>query len=171
MAKPSTPIESSESKQHFFEVLADFDTAMLVTRPADDSLHGRPLSIAGREPDGTLWFMTSVQSPKVAEIVADQRSLVTLQSSNRFVALEGTAQIVGDPEKIRELWSPAQRIWFESENDPDIVLIRFSPKEAEYWDNAGAQGIRFAFAAAKAVLMREPLTDRGDPKAHGKVGL
>jgi len=151
--------------------MGDFDTAMLVTRPADDSLHGRPLSVAGREPDGTLWFVTSVQSPKVAEIATDPRSLVTMQSSNRFVVLEGTAQVVDDRAKIRELWSPAQRIWFESENDPDIVLIRFSPKEAEYWDNAGAQGIRFAFAAAKAIVTGEPLTDRGDSKAHGKVGL
>jgi hypothetical protein len=45
------------------------------------------------------------------------------------------------------------------------------PSDAEYWDNAGAQGLRFAFAAAKAVVQGAPLTDRGDPKAHAKVTL
>ena len=42
---------------------------------------------------------------------------------------------------------------------------------AEYWDNAGAQGIKFAFHALKAVVTGEPLTDRGDAKQHGKVSL
>lgn len=171
MAKPTPPAQTAESTRHYFEVIENFDTAMLVTRPSDGSLHGRPLSIAGKDPDGTLWFVTSAQSPKVAEIEADPRALVTMQSSNRFVTLKGTAEVMKDRSKVEELWSAAQRIWFEGKDDPDIALVRFVPSDAEYWDNAGAQGIRFAVAAAKAVIQGKPLTDRGDPKAHGKVGL
>jgi len=171
MAKPTPPLQTDESKRHYFEVLDDFDTAMLVTRPGDGRLHGRPLSIAGKDPDGTLWFVTSARSPKVDEIEADACALVTMQSSSRWLTLEGTAEIVRDRAKVEELWSVAQRIWFENEDDPDIALVRFVPNAAEYWDNAGAQGIRFAFAAAKAIVQGKPLTDRGDPKAHGKVSL
>ena len=171
MAKPAPPVESAESKAHFLELLKAFDTATVVTRAGDGSLHGRPLSIAGRDDDATLWFVTSVQSPKVKELLADARTLVVLQTGSRFAVLEGTAGIVRDRAKIEELWSESQRIWFENERDPDIALVRFSPVSAEYWDNAGAQGVKFAFHALKAVVTGEPLTDRGDPKQHGKVSL
>ena len=170
MAKPASPNRSNVSRQHFFEVLKDFDTAVLVTL-GEERMHGRPMSVAGRDDDGTLWFVTSIQSPKVAEIAADRHALVVMQSSNRFIVIEGRAAVVRDRAKLEELWSEAQRIWFEGKDDPDIALVRFSPVEAEYWDNAGVQGLAFAFEALKAIASGEPLTDRGSPKAHGKVPL
>lgn len=171
MAKPAPPNQSAEAKRHFFELLKEFDTATVVTRPADGSLHGRPLSIAAKDDDGTLWFVTSVESPKVKELLQDARTLVVLQGGSRYAVAEGTAGIVRDRAKIEELWSEGQRVWFENKDDPDIALVRFSPVSAEYWDNAGAQGIKFAFHALKAVVTGQPLTDRGDPKQHGKVSL
>jgi len=171
MAKPAAPAQTEETRKHYFEIVERFDTATLVTRPSSGRLHGRPLSVAGRDDDGTLWFVTSERSPKVAEILADPRALVTMQSSNRWVVLEGTAALVRDRAKIEELFSIGQKIWFEDENDPDIVLVRFTPDVAEYWDNAGAQGVRFAFEALKALARGRPLEDRGDERAHGKVTL
>jgi general stress protein 26 len=169
--KPSPPSTSKESADHFFEILQKFDTAILVTRAQSGSLHGRPLTIAKKELDGTLWFLTSVQSGKVAEVVTDSRTLVTMQSSNRFIVAHGIAELVPDRGKIDELWSEVQRVWFKGKDDPDIAVVRFCPSEAEFWDNAGALGIQFVFNAAKAIVSHEPMTDRGDPKAHGKVTL
>jgi len=167
--KPAPPSTSEESRRHFFEILKKFDTAMLVTRTPADGLHGRPLGLADTEDDGTLWFMTSVQSVKVAELRADSRALIAMQKSNQWIVAEGYVEIVSDQEKVHELWTEAQRIWFKGKDDPDITLLRFSPVEAEFWDNAGALGVKFAFEAAKAIVTSEPLADRGDPKAHGKV--
>jgi general stress protein 26 len=169
--KPAPPIASQESTEHFFDLLKKFDTAILVTRAPSGSLHGRPLTIADKEVDGTLWFLTSVQSVKVAEISADSRALVTMQSSNQFIVAHGIVQCVSDRAKAHALWTETQRIWFKDRDDPDILLLRFAPSEAEFWDNAGALGVAFALRAAKAIVTHEPLTDRGDPKAHGKVPL
>lgn len=169
--KPSPPTTSQESTEHFFELLQKFDTAILVTRAPAGTMHGRPLTIADKEVDGTLWFLTSVQSGKVAEIAADARALVAMQSSNRFIVVHGLVEVVADRDKVDDLWSEAQRVWFEGKDDPDIAVLRFSPVEVEFWDNAGALGIAFAFRAAKAILSHEPLGDRGDPRAHGKVSL
>jgi general stress protein 26 len=171
MAKPATPTRSDASTEHFFELLKGFDTAVLVTLGEVERMHGRPMSVAGREDDGTLWFMTSIESPKVSEVLSDRHALVVMQSSSRFIVVEGLAAIVRDRAKIEELWSPAQRIWFEGKDDPDIALVRVSPVTAEYWDNAGLHGLRFAFEALKAMASGQPLTDRGSPKAHGKVEL
>jgi general stress protein 26 len=169
--KPAVPESSEDARHHFFELLEKFDTTMLVTHSGDGSLHGRPLSIASKEKDGTLWFLTSHQSGKVDEIAADARALVAMQSSNRFVVAHGIAEVLQDRAKVDELWTEAQRVWFRGKDDPDIALVRFSPVEAEFWDNAGAQGVKFVLAAAKAVLEGEPLADRADAKAHGKVSL
>jgi general stress protein 26 len=169
--KPAAPSTSEESRRHFFELLKKFDTATLVTRRPSGDLHGRPLSLAKRQDDGTLWFVTSLESVKVDEISADSRVLVVMQNANQFIAAQGLVAIVLDRAKIRELWTEAQRTWFKDKEDPDVALLRFSPVEAEFWDNAGALGMKFAFQAAKAMLKREPLADRGDPKAHGKVFL
>jgi general stress protein 26 len=171
MVKPKAPAETEQTREHYFELVGHFDTAMLVTRPPDGRLHGRPLSVAGRDDDGTLWFVTSEKSPKVAEVLADARALVSMQSSNRWLVIEGSAAIVRDRAKIEQLFTLGQKLWFEDENDPDIVLVRFTPDVAEYWDNAGALGIRFAFEAIKALARGRPLEDRGDERAHGKVVL
>jgi general stress protein 26 len=169
--KPTPPVASPESAEHFFELLKKFDTAILVTRTQSGSLHGRPLTVADKESNGTLWFLTSVQSVKVTEIGADARALVTMQNSNQFIVAHGVTEIVSDRAKIADLWSEVQRVWFHGKDDPDIAVLRFSPVEAEFWDNAGSLGVKFALRAAKAIATNEPLTDRGEPKAHGKVDL
>lgn len=169
MTKPSTQRSSDTATEHFFELLKKFDSATLVTRVPDGSLHGRPLNIAGKEEDGTLWFMTSRQSMKVEEILADRHALVAMQNSRQFIVCHGSAFVVDDRAKVHELWSEAQRVWFKGEDDPDITLVCFKPVEAEFWDNAGVLGAKFAFEAAKAILKGQPLRDRSDDRAHGRV--
>ena len=171
MAKPAPPSASNESKEHLFEVVERFDTAVLVTSAENGDFHGRPMSIAGKDGDGTLWFLTSIESPKIDELANDARALAVMQSSNQFVVVRGLATTLRDQAKVDELWSEAQRIWFKGKDDPDIALVRFSPVEAEFWDNTGARGIGFAVRALKAIATGEPMTDRGSPKAHGKVPL
>lgn len=44
-----------EPHDKFNDLIADFDTAMLVSRGAGGELRSRPMSIADVEPDGKLW--------------------------------------------------------------------------------------------------------------------
>lgn len=171
MAKPAPPSTSEESKEHLFDVLKRFDTAVLVTSSQSGDFHGRPMSIAGKDGDGTLWFLTSIASPKIDELENDARALAVMQSPNRFVVVRGLAAVSRNQAKVDELWSEAQRIWFKGKDDPDIAVVRFSPELAEFWDNSGVRGVGFAVRALKAIATGEPMNDRGSPKAHGKVPL
>ena len=171
MVRPAPPSTSNESKEHLFDVLKRFDTAVLVTSTRGGDFHGRPMSIAGKDDDGTLWFLTSIASPKIDELENDARALAVMQSPNRFVVVRGVVAVLRDRSKVEELWSEAQRIWFKGKDDPDIAVVRFSPVVAEFWDNSGARGVGFAVRALKAVASGEPMNDRGSPKAHGKVPL
>ena len=160
------------SERHFFELLREFDTANVITRARTGSLHGRPMAIVDVGEDATLWFITGVDSPKVLEVRDDSRAMICLQSSTRFVTINGHLELVADRAKVDQIWKEAYRVWFEGQNDPELVLLRFTPFDAEYWDNSGAHGIKHAFEAAKAYLQGQKLTRAdADPEAHAKVVL
>jgi general stress protein 26 len=161
------------AEAHFLELLHEFDTATLITRArASGELHGRPMAIADVAQDGTLWFITNVDSTKVLEVRDDSRALVSLQSPRRFVTMNGHLDLVADPAKVDELWKEQYRLWFDGRSDPEVVLLRFTPFDAEYWDNSGAHGVKHAFEAAKAYLKGQKLDGHEhDPEAHAKVVL
>ncbi len=89
---------SLDTKLH--ELLADFGVAMRATHTVDGQLRARPMALAEVEPDGTLWFLTDRHSSEIGEIAKDDRVLVTMQSSARFVSLSGTMAAVG-PHRTR----------------------------------------------------------------------
>lgn len=158
---------AENTKKHLQELLETFDTAMFITHHGDGQ-HARPMAVAGVEGVNTLWFVTSLDAPKSDEIRRDARVSITFQSERRFVALSGQAELVGDRTKIHELWKPAWKVWFPlGKDDPSLSLIRVTVTDAEFWDNAGARGLRYVFEAAKALIAKEkPATAEGQ---HGRV--
>jgi len=147
---------TTQAKKQFHEILTDFDNAMLVTRAPDRLLHARPMAIAEVEPDGDVWFVTSSASGKVDEILDDPIVAVTLQSGSRFLSLSGTASLSDDRSRIAELWKEPWKVWFpEGKDDPDLVLLKVTASEGEYWDNSGLNGLKYAFEAGKADLQGE----------------
>ena len=149
------------------ELLESFDTARLLTRHGDTN-HARPMAIAEMEGANTLWFITSIDSPKVDEIRHDERVSVILQSERKFIALSGISTVVRDRERIDALWKETWKIWFpKGKADPSIALLRVDVEDAEFWDNGGANGIRYAFEAVKGLIKGE--TPDLDAGVHGRV--
>jgi general stress protein 26 len=161
-----------KAEHHFFEMLREFDTATVITRTRGGNLHGRPMAIAELTDDGTLWFITGVDSTKVLEIRDDSRGMLSLQSARQFVTINGHFELVADRERVDRLWKEAYRVWFDGKRDPEIVLLRFTPFDAEYWDSSGTHGIKQAFDAAKAYLSGQKVDPAEyDPEAHARVQL
>jgi len=142
--------QDEEPRVHLSELLAKFDTAMLVTRTADGLLRARPLSFAG-ELAGRLYFATAVDSPKVAELQHDPRVAITLQDSRRYVSISGLAQIRDDRALVERLWREPWRVWFPGgKGDPTLRIISVEPQAAEYWDQSGARGLQHLVEMVKA---------------------
>jgi general stress protein 26 len=155
------------TKQHLHHLLESFDTAMLITRHRDGE-HARPMAVAGIEDDNVLWFVTAIDSPKAEEIRNDPRVSATFQSDKQYVALSGTAELVRDRAKIHALWKATWKVWFPNgKDDPSIALIRVAVDDAEFWDDAGAKGVRYALEAAKAFVARK--TPSPVEEQHGRV--
>lgn len=164
-----TTEHTRETEAHFLELLKVFKTAMLITRAFGGGFHGRPMSIAHHDEDGTLWFLTDLSSGTVAEAARDPHALVSLADSDKYVVMTGEVEIVVDAQRAATLWKEPFRVWFKGPDDPALTLIRFQPDDGEYWNNAGTQGIKQAFRAARAYIKGEQLKDVDDPGIHGRV--
>jgi len=110
---------------------------MLTTAESGGSLRSRPLGTLQIDSEGALWFFTSIASHKVDDI--DQHHKVNLSYANPsrqdYVSISGTAQLVNDRAKMKQLWTPWIEPWFpKGVEDPDLALLRISVDEAEYWD-------------------------------------
>jgi general stress protein 26 len=161
---------TAAKQERLYDVIKDFDNAILVTNGASGREHARPMHIAEIREDGDIFFATSMDSPKISEIAVNPEVVVTFQSSRQFAALYGRAEIVKDRNLIDHLWSEAWKVWFpEGKDDPTLCLIRVDGREGEYWDNAGMQGIKYAFQAAKAYVQGR--TPNQDEKQTAKVRL
>lgn len=157
------------SREHLLRLLEKFDTAMLVTRAMSGEIRSRPMAIVDREPSGDLWFITSPDA-KVDEVQANPNVNVALQGKDTYISVSGRAQVVRDQTKIDEIWEEPYKVWFpEGKDDPNIILIRVTADEGEFWDNQGSKGIKFLLDATKAYVTGTE--QEYDPEQNQKVDL
>ncbi len=163
---------SPPSPERVHELLLSFHTAMLVTHGGGDTLHARPMEIAHVSPDCHVWFFTDTQSPKTREIRQEDAVLLTFQKDHqKYLSMDGTADLVTDRTLIESFWQEPFRVWFpEGIHDPNLMLVHIIPHQAEYWDNSSLQGVRYLYEAAKAYVSgTQPEIEEG--AQHGKVLL
>lgn len=164
----STP-ESSAKKFH--DLLARFETAMLVTHTESGDLRARPMAIAKVEDDCRVWFFSSVASGKVHEIETDTHVNVVCQKERDiYLSLSGLATLQRDRAKVEELWKETYKVWFpRGKDDPELVLVSVEPEDGEFWDEEGFKKIKYLFEAAKALATGT--TPNVDADQHAKVHL
>lgn len=159
--------KTKENNLH--DVVKDFDEAMLVTYSAR-GIHARPMAIAGLDESMTAYLLTDMNSIKVEEIRANPHALLTFQSAKKFATVSGKLTIDDDHALIEELWKEIWKVWFPiGKSDPNIALLKFTPSEGEFWDNAGMQGLKYVYAAAKAYVAGE--RSKPDAEQHSKVNM
>ena len=133
------------------ELIKDIKMAMFVTIGDDGRPRSRPMQTQDVEFDGSVWFFTDVDSDKVKEIANNPQVNVAYASGAQFVSLTWTANVVQDAAKVRELWNPLLKAWFDGEDDPRIRLVRVDAESAEYWDTPGGRVASFISLVASAV--------------------
>lgn len=146
------------------ELIKGIRVAMLTTID-DGHLRSRPMMTqdAGHF-DGDVWFFTDHDSAKIGEIERDRHVNVAYSDpdSQRYVSLSGTASLLQDREKIRELWSPIAKGWYpDGPEDPRLALLRVQVEKAEYWDTPSGRMIQLA-GFVKAVVTGERLDYAGE---------
>lgn len=152
-----------EGREKVWDLIKDIKVALMVTRGDGGKLHARPMvavpeeGIDSKNWQGELWFMARIDSPKVEEIARDSNVLLSYSEpkDQNYVALSGTAEVLKDTAKVKELWSEYLRTWFpHGPEESDLVLIRVTTESAEYWDTSSSAFI-YAYGYVKARLTGE----------------
>lgn len=123
------------------KLIKDIRTTMMTTLDETGSPRSRPMYTHDDEFDGDLWFMTAADSEKAQEIRNNPRVNLSYAStsSERYVSVTGDAEVINDRAKIKAMWSPFLKAWWDGPDDPDIRLIRVMVERAEYWDTPGGK--------------------------------
>ena len=155
---------TSEHARAAWERLSKARFVMLTTLDADGGFYSCPMTLQQATDAAVLWFFTSTTSPTARNIERDPRIGVALMDDTSFyVSVYGSASLVNDREKIRELWDAMVKAWFpQGVEDPDLALIRLDVERGEYWDiDQNAMLKMFAVAKGLATGQRPDVGERG----------
>jgi general stress protein 26 len=142
--------------------------AMMTTLSDDGNLRSRPMTTQEIGEDGDLWFFTSDDSEVVLE--AQREPAVNLAyskpDSGLYVSVSGTAELIKDAAKIKELWNPMVAAYFpKGQDDPNLALLRITATDAEFWDSPNS--VAKLFNTIKAVVSGE----KDDSGTHERIDV
>jgi general stress protein 26 len=154
---------SAEDTRKVAELIKGERFAFLTTIAPGGKLTSRPMTLQEVEFDGDLWFFAERGSHPVDHIAANPQVNVGVGSGGTWVSLTGSATVVDDVAKKKELWNGGVEAWFpQGPEDPSVVLIRVDGDSAEYWDSPGGRlATVLSFVKAKATGER---IDAGENK-------
>ncbi|MEJ8566073.1 pyridoxamine 5'-phosphate oxidase family protein [Elongatibacter sediminis] len=166
---PETDTAMDNDPAQLDRLIAEFDTAMLVTSSLNGKPRARPMAIARHDAGARLYFATRSDDEKLEEVLRSPALCITLQDGERYLSLTGTARVETDAQLARELWSPSMNLWFpDGAEDPHLNLLVVTPEYAEYWDRTGLRRLEFLWEAGKALIRGEKADDRS-LSGHAKI--
>ena len=85
--------------------------------------------------DFTLYTKTSIESEKIQEFKDNPRAHILLgfdDTNNRsFLEIDAEVEILKDQETIDWLWQKQDKSYFDSKDDPDLCVIKATPKQVK----------------------------------------
>ncbi len=151
-------------------MVKDVRICMLITNDNDaEHSFGRPMAVNKVEEDGAMWFFTQASSYKADEIAQSKKVAIVIanESSNNYLMIHGTADLVNGKMKMKELWSLIMKAWFPvGLDDPDMTLIKVTPTEVNYWDSSSSKMV-VLFNMLKAIVTGKEYAE-GE---HGTISL
>lgn len=152
--------DNDRNVDRVWELMKKIGFAMLVTRDGE-KLRARPMSAYLERENNAIYFLTDARRHKDEEIA--QHPSVNLSfadaGSMKYVSVTGMAAVSNDRAKIKELFSTPAKAWWNSAEDPNIRVLKFTPDDAEFWDSPGTV-ISYVKMAAAAISGTRP--DIGD---------
>lgn len=145
-----------------WKILEKVDVAMVITRDGD-RLEGRPMQARPDADQGVIYFLTDGETV-LSQIAADPRVMLSFadKGGQNYASLDGSAIIANDREKIRELWTPWAKAFWDGPEDPAIRVLVYTPEHARYWDAPNALVTTVVMLASAAVGKTPDLGKSGE---------
>ncbi len=155
MTSTGETMSTEAAVDKIWDLVASIDICMFVTWDGEHQ-RARPLSARPRRAEHRIYVLTEAGTAKTEQIERFPQVTLAFADTRRhdYVVITGTARLSNDRAKIRDLWSAADKAWWESPDDPAIGLIEVEPDDAEIWKGpnrliAGAKMLAAAVTGAK----------------------
>lgn len=163
---------AAEGRATLWGLIRDIRFAMFTSRQREGQLRSCPMTTqnAAIDQDASLWFFASRHGAPVTDIASDASVNVSYAepSNDSYVSISGTAVVVEDMAKKKQLWSKLTQAWFPGGvDDPDLALIKVDIVTAHYWDVKDNKAVQL-FKMAKAAVTGQPPGSMGE---HGEVRM
>ncbi len=164
--------DHTDARAKLWDLIKDMRFAMFTTRHSNGHLHSRPMTTQNSSlaEDSQLWFFMSRKGDPVADLLTEPTVNVAYADTgaDSYVSVSGTAEVVEDIAKKKQLWSKMAEAWFPGGvDDPDLALVQVKIVHANYWDVKESKIVQL-FEMAKAAMTGKPPTGLGE---HGEVRM
>lgn len=126
-------------------IMRNAETATIAV--IDENGFPKASTISNIKTDGTklAWFSTGLRSVKVRGLLKNNKCSVCYTDGNNNVTLQGTAEILTDPDTKRRLWLD----WYINHfpggiEDPNYCILRFTAKKAVLWIDSTEEELEFS---------------------------
>ncbi|MDF1606920.1 pyridoxamine 5'-phosphate oxidase family protein [Hoeflea sp. YIM 152468] len=142
----------NEPIEQLFDILDDTHAVMIGLDRTGDGM--QPMAPQVDEEKRGIWFFAKRDSDMGGTVVRHPASRANISlvgpDHNYHAYITGTMSEEPETARIEEFWSPVVAAWFEGgKDDPNLILMRFDPAEADIWASSGSV-IRFAWEIAMA---------------------
>jgi general stress protein 26 len=121
----------------------------------DHSQHMQPMAPQTDRETGTIWFYTKTTSD-IARAAANGGTVhMCLVTDDYQACLDGDLTTVYSRDHIERYWSSIVEAWFSGgKDDPELTMLRFTPRSAAIWASTGSKLV-FGWEIAKAITTGE----------------
>lgn len=133
---------------------------MVTSIGPDGRLMARPMTRQDSDFSGRFRFLAPKDGHLLAEIAADNRVNVSVQSRDGFVSVAGRAVVDESRATVSENWSAATDAWLP-EGPDSAVAIYVDAESAEYWDSSGSTVAHVASFVHAALSSDDRTPDMG----------
>jgi general stress protein 26 len=121
-----------------WEMMEKIGVCMLASWDGQE-LQARPMGAYMQPDENAVFFLADARHQKDDDIKTYSRVCLAFADTGgqKYVSVAGSAEVMADRTKIRELWSTPAKAWWDSPDDPNIRILKVTPEDAQYWDAPG----------------------------------
>jgi general stress protein 26 len=150
-------LQGEDGIRKLSELVNDINICMFCTFGHGEFFETRPMATQQVDDQGRMWFLSDKESDKHGEIKKDRhvQLIYSKPSSAEFLSVKGTAFETRDRKTLDDLWTKAASAWFKGgKDDPNLVAICVTPKEAYYWDTKHGKMVSLLKIAAATISQK-----------------
>ncbi len=145
--------DDAERTERTWDLMERFPLCTLATWDGSE-LRSRPMIAFVRRRNEAVYLLVDAAIYSDQAIRAYPNVCLTFAdpANEQIVSVTGTAQMSADRAVIRELWSTPARQFWDSADNPQIRMLRITPKEARLLDarSQAVIAVRLAVGGASA---------------------